>query len=94
MERVLKIVKNKYVISSLVLLVYILLLHDTDVISLNKRKEKVNQLEKEIKYRKIQIEDLKSSLGELENKESLEKFARENYFFKKSSEDVFVLSDK
>lgn len=76
------------------MLFYILLLHDTDIVSLTKRKQKVAQLEKEIAHRGSQIEDLKEDLKEIENLESLEKFAREKYYFKKESEDLFVLSHK
>ncbi len=94
MIKYLKILKNRYIISTLLLLVYILLLHDTDIVSLNKRKDKVAQLEKEIQHRKIQIVSLKEALNELEDVKSLEKFAREKYYFKKESEDLFVLSDQ
>lgn len=94
MKKVLFYLKNRYVITSLALLVYILLLHDTDVFSLQKRKDKVSKLEQEIVHRKAEIEDLKEDLKALEDEESLEKFAREKYYFKKSSEDLFVVSDK
>ena len=80
--------------SAIILLIYILLLHDTDVFSLRKRKEKVENLPQEIVHRRIQIEALKADLLELENIHSLEKFAREKYFFKKESEDLYVLSDQ
>ena len=76
------------------MLFYILLLHDTDLVSLNKRKKHVQQLEIEIVQKKKQIVDLKIALDELEDINSLEKFAREKYFFKKDDEDLFILSDK
>ena len=94
MKTVYTILKNKYFIATVLTLFYILLLHDTDVASLNKRKQRVNQLEIEIVQKKKQIEDLKISLNELENINSLEKFAREKYFFKRDDEDLFILSDK
>ena len=94
MKKYLKYFKNRYVISSLMLVLYILLLHDTDVFSLQKRKDKVANLEKEIVHRLLEIEDLKEDLKALEDQESLEKFAREKYYFKKADEDLFVLSDK
>ena len=78
----------------MVLVFYILLLHNTDVVSLNKRKQRVKQLTTEISQKKKEIADLKVALSELENTKSLEKFAREKYFFKKNDEDIFVLSDK
>lgn len=75
-------------------MVYIILLHDTDVFSLQKRKNKVAKLEQEIVHRHLEIIDLKEDLKALEDRESLEKFARERYYFKKADEDLFVLSDK
>jgi len=94
MKKYLRYFKNRYVISSLALLLYIILLHDTDVFSLQKRKDKVANLEIEIVRRATDIQDLKEDLKALEDIESLEKFAREKYYFKKSSEDLFVVSDK
>jgi cell division protein FtsB len=88
------VIKNKYFVSTILLVFYILLLHDTDIASLNNRKQHVQQLKIEITQKKKQIEDLKISLNELENINSLEKFAREKYFFKKDDEDLFILSYK
>lgn len=78
----------------MVLVFYILLLHETDVAALNKRKQRVKQLSTEIIQKQKEIKDLKVALSELEDSKSLEKFAREKYFFKKDDEDIFVLSDK
>lgn len=78
----------------MILIFYILLLHETDVAALNKRKQRVKQLTSEIVQKKKEIKELKVSLNELENTKSLEKFAREKYYFKKDDEDIFVLSDK
>ena len=88
------VIKNKYFISSILLVFYILLLHDTDVASLNKRQQHVKQLETEIIQKKRKIEDLKIALNELEDINTLEKFAREKYFFKKDDEDLFILSHR
>jgi cell division protein FtsB len=41
-----------------------------------------------------EIKELKVSLHEIENVNSLEKFAREKYYFKRNDEDIFILSDK
>ena len=94
MKKIYKIAKNKYFVSTIIVLFYILLLHNTDLASLNKRKDRVQGLKMEISQKKSKIESLKIALSEIENVKSLEKFARENYFFKRKTEDVFVLSDK
>lgn len=81
-------------LTGIITVFYILFLHNTDVISLSKRKERIQLLENEINRKKIQIEDLKVDLTELQNTNSLEKFAREKYYFKKDDEDIFILSDQ
>jgi len=93
-KKVYKILKNKYVISTVLVLFYILLLHSTDLASLNKRKERVEGLKLEMNQKRKKIKELKISLGEIENVNSLEKFAREKYYFKRNDEDIFILSDK
>jgi len=94
MEKFYRVIKNKYFIASFFTLLYVLLLHDTDLATLNARKKRVGLLELEIERKKIEISDLKVSLNELSNIQSLEKFGREKYFFKKDNEDLFVLSEK
>jgi len=93
-KQLFKIAKNKYFISTALLVFYVLLLHNTDLMSLTARKSRVKHLKVEIIQKKKKIEDLKIALSELENTTSLEKFAREKYYFKKDNEDLFILSDK
>jgi cell division protein DivIC len=92
MKRFWKVIKNKYLLSSFFVIAYILILHDTDILTLIKRKEKVATLESEIERKKQGIEDLKIKLHELEDIRSLEKYAREEHLFKKDDEDIFVFS--
>jgi len=73
-------------------LLYILILHETDIVTLIKRNERVSLLEEEIDRKKQGIEDLKISINQLEDLRSLEKYARENHYFKKEDEDLFILS--
>ncbi len=74
------------------MLLYILILHETDIVTLIKRNERVSLLEEEIDRKKQGIEDLKISINQLEDLRSLEKYARENHYFKKEDEDLFILS--
>lgn len=78
--------------SSVFVVFYILILHETDVATLIRRNQRVAELEKEIERKKVGVENLKISLGELEDLRSLEKFAREEHFFKKKDEDLFIFS--
>lgn len=74
------------------MLLYILILHETDIVTLIKRNERVSLLEEEIYRKKQGIEELKISINQLEDLRSLEKYARENHYFKKEDEDLFILS--
>ena len=74
------------------MLLYILILHETDIVTLIKRNERVSLLEEEIDRKKKGVEDLKISINQLEDLRSLEKYARENHYFKKEDEDLFILS--
>ena len=52
-------------------------------------------LEKEIKHYQKEIEINSKKLNDLHtDKEGLERFAREEYFMKRSNEDVFIIKDK
>lgn len=74
------------------MLLYILILHDADVFTLKRRHERITSLENEIARKKAGIKDLKRSIEELEDLRSLEKYAREEHFFKKDNEDLFIFS--
>ena len=57
--------------------------------------EKIRGLEKEIKHYQKEIEINSKKLNDLHtDKEGLERFAREEYFMKRSNEDVFIIKDK
>lgn len=56
---------------------------------------RLNEVKREMKVKQDQIAETKRQLKELQNKKTLEKFAREEYLFKKPGEEVFVIvSDK
>ena len=55
----------------------------------------IQKLEKEREYYTEKIEQDRNRLKELRtNNENLEKFAREQYFMKKSDEDIFVIDEE
>lgn len=90
----LKYLKNKWIVSSVFVLVYILILHDTDIFSLANRMEKRAELELQIDQRKKDIEQLKEDLANLDDPRELERYAREYHLFKKADEDLFIYSFK
>jgi len=86
------ILKNKYLLSALFTVAYILFLHDTDILTLVRRHDKVAELELEVERKIAGITELKLNIAELKNNRSLEKYARETHYFKKADEDLFIFS--
>ncbi len=92
---ILKILKNKYFLVIIGLIVWLLYFDKNDVFTQFELVEKCNKLNTEKEYYIAEIENNKKEIVELQtNKESLETFAREKYLMKRDNEDVFVLVTK
>ncbi len=90
-----RFLKNFYLASSVGLLVWLLFFEMNGIPDQIKNWWKLQQLDKQKEYYVEQIDLLKkeqaSTLG---TDKLMEKYAREKYFMKKDSEEVFVLVDK
>lgn len=91
MKKIIRNLKNKYAISALVFLGWMLFFDRNDVISQYTYRSKLSKLQNEEKYFTLEIEKIKKDMNELmSNPKSLEKFAREKYLMKKDDEEIFV----
>lgn len=91
----LKILKNKYLLVIVGLVVWLLYFDRNDVFTQLELIGKCNKLKTERDYYIAEIEKNKNEINELQNNmESLETFAREKYLMKKDNEDVFVFVQK
>ena len=92
---VLNILKNKYFLVIIALVVWLLYFDKNDVFTQFDLIDKCNKLKTERDYYAVEIEKNKNEIYELQNNmESLETFAREKYLMKKDNEDVFVFVQK
>jgi cell division protein FtsB len=92
---VLKILKNKYFLVIIGLILWLLYFDKNDVFTQFELVSKCNKLNVEKNYYIAEIENNKKDIIELQNnKESLETFAREKYLMKRDNEDVFVFVQK
>jgi len=92
---ILKILKNKYFLVVIGLIVWLLYFDKNDVFTQFELITKCNKLNTEKEYYITEIEKNKKEIVELQNnKKSLETFAREKYLMKKDNEDVFVFVQK
>lgn len=91
-EMILPWLKNKYVVSIIVFLVWMTFFDRNDFISQYSYKQELNKLKVDKEYYLKQVEENKESIFELmSDPANLEKFAREKYHMKKDDEDVFLI---
>jgi cell division protein FtsB len=84
--------KNKYVLTILVFLVWIILLDPNNIITRIREVRTRNRLLREKEYYMGRIEEDRRKLNELRtSNENLEKYAREQYRMKKPDEDLFII---
>ncbi len=86
--------RNKYVLTTLVFLIWLLLFDQNNLNERRKNTREYNQLLEEKDYYMKKIEEDRKRIQELKtNNENLEKFAREQYLMKKDNEDIFIIVD-
>jgi cell division protein FtsB len=92
MEQLRKWLSNKYIISSVLFIVWISFFDKFNIFQVYKKKQELNQLIERKLYYKNGIEKTKQALSNLrENSLNIEKIAREKYFMKKDNEDLYIL---
>lgn len=85
-------IRNKYVIVTLLFAVIVLFADRNNIIGWAGNYIKVLRQEKVIRQYERDILSLDEKLKELtSDKDSLEKFAREQYYFHKKGEEVFII---
>ena len=95
MKRIISVIKNKYVFTSLSLIIWVLFFDKNDLTTIAKLKKQVKQLQEEKNYYLNEINQINFELNELtSNVKALEKFAREKYLMKRENEDIFVIVEK
>jgi hypothetical protein len=85
-------VKNKFLITSIIFILYALLLDDWDIFHLVKLNIKLKELNEQRDATKLKLIQAQTTLKKLQSPAGLEAFAREEKFFKKNDEDIFVIS--
>ncbi len=88
----LKFIKNKFLVTIVVFTVYALFLDDWDIFHLIKQNRKLTELTTQKIETKKKLTLAKASLAKLKTPAGIEAFAREEKFFKKNDEDIFVIS--
>lgn len=92
MKRLLPYLRNKFIFTFLLFLLYALFLDDMDIFSIYRHKQKLSQQEESKVEIQKKLKETEQTLKELRYISGKEKFAREKKFFKKDDEDIFVIS--
>lgn len=95
MQKLISFLKIKYVYTSIFFLLWLTFLSNVDLIYIVQSRIELGHLRAEVSRLEKQNEEATASLKDLTtNQASLEKFARENYLFKRENEDVYVIKEK
>ncbi|MCA6074181.1 FtsB family cell division protein [Fulvivirga sedimenti] len=89
------ITRNFYFLATAFFMIWMLFIDNNDFITQISLRQKLSNLEDEKTYYQEKINEVKEEREELlSNDELLEKFAREKYYMKKKTEDVFVIVEE
>ena len=92
--KTLKILKNRYLYSAIILIFTLLIIDDTTIFKLFKMKNELKSLKIENRKKIKEISLIKEKTKQLTtSKIALEKFAREHYLMKKNDEVIYVFED-
>ncbi|AGY53345.1 hypothetical protein SDC9_183315 [bioreactor metagenome] len=94
-SRLLKIVKNRFFLATLVFAVWVIFFDQNSLIDWFRVRMRIMRQERQIEYYNREIKSIDEKLQELSsNKDSLEKFAREQYYFHEEDEDLYIIEEK
>mgnify|MGYP000866846214 FL=1 len=90
-----KFIKNKFFIATLIFAVWVIFIDKNSLIDWFHIRLNIVRQERQIEYYKNEIKSIDEKLQELSsNLDSLEKFAREQYYFHEDDEDLFIVEEK
>ena len=85
---------GKYVITLLVFAVIYLFIGDQSMIRFVRRGREIRHLEQQRDMYRAGIEATQAEIDMLSNPDSLEQFAREQYFMHEQNEDIYLVEEK
>ncbi|RZK11695.1 MAG: septum formation initiator family protein [Flavobacterium sp.] len=87
----LRFLSNKYVIVLVFFAVWMLFLDNYSYLNHRLLDAEINELEDNKEYYLEEIKQDKKNIKILKNPHQVEKFAREKYYMKKDSEDIYII---
>lgn len=87
----LKIIWNRYFLVLLFFVIWMLFLDNYSYLDHRVLNKEINELEANKKYYKDEIKSDSIKIKKLQNPDMIEKYAREKYYMKKDSEDIYII---
>ena len=88
---ILKILGNRYVIVLVFFVVWMSFLDTTSYIEHRVLNKELDELEDNKKYYQDEIKKDEENIKHLKNPDQIEKYAREKYYMKRDSEDIYII---
>ncbi|MFT6962965.1 MAG: cell division protein FtsB [Flammeovirgaceae bacterium] len=90
-----RILKNPIFIMTVLFSVWMIFFDGNGYFNQKVQKEKATALKEQGAFYEMEVEKLKWNIKSMEeDPEALEKFARENYMYKKKGEEIYVVKEK
>ena len=90
-NKVLRFLGNKYVLILIVFLVWMVFFDENSLINHRELDSEIDKLENTNEYYREEIEKDRKVIDNLNNPDSLEKYAREEYKMKRENEEIFLI---
>ncbi|MGV9004001.1 FtsB family cell division protein [Flavobacterium sp.] len=88
---ILKILSNRYVIVLAFFVVWMIFLDNTSYFDHRVLNKELEELEVNKKYYQDEIKRDEEDIKRLKNPDQIEKYAREKYYMKRDSEDIYII---
>jgi|SRR6218665_1147078 len=88
---ILKILGNRYVIVLVFFSVWMIFLDNTSYMDHRVLNKQLDELEDNKKYYQDEIKNDDENIKLLKNPDQIEKYAREKYYMKRDSEDIYII---
>lgn len=92
---IVRVLKSPFFIMTVFFGVWMLFFDGNSYFNQKVQKEKAEALKEQGKFYENEVEKLEGNIKSMEeDPEALEKFARENYMYKKKGEEIYVVKEK
>ena len=90
-KRLIRILTNRYVLILLIFVVWMVFFDENSLLNHMEFNKEIDKLNREKEYYEEHIKADKELIEKLDDKEELEKFAREEYKMKKADEEIYLI---